>query len=159
MSISENVVEKEVLAYIKEKKSSNVGLRNLFPPVKICCGTALNFRLSSKCIVFEKNSGGVPGLIYTGSCKKCKTIYSTTVQVGCKKTPIKGYYCVDHQFSTISTEQVRIIKIVIIFLVGKIGLLQQTVYTYSFFQSYLVTYTENEIQLQCKTEKRKQACS
>lgn len=61
MSISENVVEKEVLAYIKEKESSNVGLRNLFPPVKICCGTALNFRLSSKCIVFEKNGGGVPG--------------------------------------------------------------------------------------------------
>lgn len=52
MSISENVVEKEVLAYIKEKESSNVGLRNLFPPVKICCGTALNFRPSSQCIVF-----------------------------------------------------------------------------------------------------------
>lgn len=91
MSISENVVEKEVLAYIKEKESStcNVGLRNLFPPVKICCGTALNFKLSSKCIVFEKNSGGVPGLIYTGSCKKCKTIYSIN---SLKKGTAESYY-------------------------------------------------------------------
>lgn len=89
MSISENVVEKEVLAYIKEKESSNVGLRNLFPPVKICCGEALNFRLSSKCIVFEKNSGGVSGLIYTGSCKKCKTIYSTN---SLKKGTAESYY-------------------------------------------------------------------
>lgn len=51
---------------------------------------------------------------------ECEEIGS--VQVGCKKTPIKvSYYCEDHQFSTISTEQVRMIKIVIIFLVGKIG--------------------------------------
>lgn len=76
MTISENVVEKEVLEYIKE--SSNVGLRNLFPPVKICCGTALNFRPSSQCIVFEKNSGGVPGLIYTGSCKNAKPYIPST---------------------------------------------------------------------------------
>lgn len=54
-----------------------------------------------------------------------------SVQVGCKKTPIKGSnYCVDHQFYTISTEQ-----------------------------SFLVTNTENENQLQCKTEKRKQAAN
>lgn len=38
------------------------------------------------------------------------------VKVGCKKTSIKGsYYCIDHQFSTIPTEQVMIIKIVIIY--------------------------------------------
>lgn len=43
MSISENDVEKKLLAYIKEKESSNVGLRNLFPPVKNCCGMAWNF--------------------------------------------------------------------------------------------------------------------
>lgn len=80
--------------------------------------------------------------------------------MGCKKTPIKGsYYCVNHQFSTISTEQVGIIKIVIIFLVGKIRFWQQTLYTYSFFQSYLVSHTDNENQLQCKTEKRKQAAN
>lgn len=42
------------------------------------------------------------------------------VKVGCKKTPIKGsYYCIDHQFSTIPTEQVMIIKIVIIYF-GKL---------------------------------------
>lgn len=45
---------------------------------------------------------------------ECEEIGS--VKVGCKKTPIKGsYYCVGHQFSTVPTEQVRIIKIVIIF--------------------------------------------
>lgn len=45
---------------------------------------------------------------------ECEEIGS--VKVGCKKTPFKGsYYCVDHQFSTVPTEQVRIIKIVIIF--------------------------------------------
>lgn len=44
---------------------------------------------------------------------ECEEIGS--VKVGCKKTPIKSYYCVDQQFSTVPTEQVRIIKIVIIF--------------------------------------------
>lgn len=49
---------------------------------------------------------------------ECEEIGSE--KVGCKKTPIKGsYYYVDHQFSTIPTKQARIIKIVIIFLVGK----------------------------------------
>lgn len=89
---------------------------------------------------------------------ECEEIGS--VQVGCKKTPIKGsYYRVNHQFSTISTEQVGIIKIVIIFLVGKIRFWKQTLYTSSFFQSYLVSHTDNENQLQCKTEKRKQAAN
>lgn len=50
---------------------------------------------------------------------ECEEIGS--VQVGCKKMLIKGfYYCVNYQFFIIFIEQVGIIKIVIIFLVGKI---------------------------------------
>lgn len=45
-----------------------------------------------------------------------------TVKEECKKTPIKGnYYCVDHKFPTVPTEQVRIIKIVINIVVCKTG--------------------------------------
>ena len=59
---------------VEEMASKGVAVRHLIPPVNSCCGNELILKSSSKCEVYEKLQT-TSGIIYSGSCKKCKTVY------------------------------------------------------------------------------------
>ena len=54
VSISEDFVMKEVIDYIKDSNITQHGYRNLFPPINEWCSMKLDFRSSTKCVVFER---------------------------------------------------------------------------------------------------------
>ena len=69
-------VPPEISSYINSREGS-MSLRNLFPPQSTCCGTNLKFLKGVECMVFEIN-GALPGLVFVGTCNKCKTVYDVS---------------------------------------------------------------------------------
>ena len=74
-SVTRSFVEEKVIDYKAKNEMKCVALRNLFPPVQECCSSKLDYRANSKCIVFEKNDGAVPGQLFSGLCKKCNRVF------------------------------------------------------------------------------------
>ena len=89
-SISEDFIHGEVRQYVDgNTQCTDTALRNLFPPVDKCCGKKLEYRASSKCIVFERCVGTVCGQIYSGLCTRCNTCYSLN---SFKAKEVETYY-------------------------------------------------------------------
>ena len=86
--ITKMLLEEECAKYIG-KGVFDIGIVNIIPPIKTCCGPLKN--TSAKvCTLFRKYAKPVVGIMHDMKCMKCNTVYRTSTYKKTKQTEV--YY-------------------------------------------------------------------